>query len=336
MTEPGKIQYREIEKPKPSRDEVVITVKRIGICGSDIHVFHGQQPLTVYPVVQGHEVSGIVESVGLNVTEFMPGDKVTFIPQITCGECYACKLGSYNICERLKVMGFQVEGAAQEFFLVHSSKVLKLPEKLTFDEAAMIEPVAVAVHAVGKVGSISNKKVVVLGAGPIGNLVAQVAIAKGADSVMITDISNFRLEIAKQCGVTLAFNPKTEDIGNAINIHFGSDRADFIFECVGAEATLNHAIELARKGSVIVVVGVFGEMPQVNMFPIQDGELNVIGSLMYLYEDYEKAITLLEKGNLTLQPLISASFPLSSYHKAFAYINKYKQSIMKIMISVDS
>ncbi len=242
MKEPGKIEYRDVEKPVPKEDELVISVKRIGICGSDIHVFHGQQPLTVYPVIQGHEVGGIVNAVGLKVSEFLPGEKVTFIPQVTCGTCYPCTHGMYNICSSLKVMGFQIGGAAQEYFAIHKSKVLKIPENLSLDEAAMIEPTAVAVHALHKAGNVKDKNVLILGAGPIGNLVGQVAKGFGAQSVMITEVSNFRLDIAKKCGIDYVVNPHAYDLDNVIEKHFAPDRADVIFECVGTKLSLNQAI----------------------------------------------------------------------------------------------
>ena len=128
MTAPGKIEFRDVEAPTPNDDEVILATKRIGVCGSDIHVFHGLHPYTSYPVVQGHEIGGVVYAVGKNVTDLKPGDKITFMPQMVCGECYPCKHGMYHICESLKVMGFQTGGAAQEYFALPRENVLKLPD----------------------------------------------------------------------------------------------------------------------------------------------------------------------------------------------------------------
>ena len=194
MTQPGKIEFHEVPRPQAKPGEVLIEVKRIGVCGSDIHVYHGLHPYTSYPVVQGHEVGGIVAEVGEGVTGFAPGEKVVFMPQVACGECYPCRHGMYHICDQLKVMGFQTNGAAQELFPVPAEMVLKVPDSISLDQAAMIEPVSVAVHALSRVGSVEGQKVVVLGAGTIGNLVAQVARASCAAAVMITDISNYKLE----------------------------------------------------------------------------------------------------------------------------------------------
>jgi len=335
MVKPGKIEFREVKKPKPEDDEVLIKIKRIGICGSDIHVFHGLHPYTSYPVVQGHEVSGEIAETGTLVKNFLPGDKVTFMPQVTCGECYPCKHSMYHICDSLKVMGFQTGGAAQEYFIVPENMILRLPETLSLEEGAMIEPVSVAVHALGRGGDVSGKKVLILGAGPIGNLVGQVAKGLGANAVMSTDLSDFRLHIAKQCGIDFTINPKTEDLEKAVLNNFGPDRADMILECVGVEATISQAVSLARKGTTIVVVGVFAKKPVIDLGLVQDRELSMVGTLMYQKRDYIKAIELAGSDKLMLKNLITNTFSFSAYMDAYQYIEEKKDRAMKIMITLD-
>ncbi|MEE0806069.1 MAG: alcohol dehydrogenase catalytic domain-containing protein, partial [Acutalibacteraceae bacterium] len=193
MTAPGKIEFREIETPVPKAGEVLIRIMKIGVCGSDIHVWHGKHPFTSYPVTQGHEVSGEIAALGAGVENLEVGQKVTIQPQVVCGKCYPCRHGKYNLCETLKVMGFQTTGVASEYFAVDAAKVTPLPQEMSFDEGAMIEPLAVAVHAVRKFGDMRGMRVAVLGAGPIGILVAQAAKGMGAESVLITDISDLRL-----------------------------------------------------------------------------------------------------------------------------------------------
>ncbi len=293
MTAPGKIEIRQVESPKPKPDEVLIEVKRIGVCGSDIHVYHGTHPYTGYPVVQGHEVSGIVAEIGSDVKDFHLGDVVVFMPQVTCGTCYPCRHGMEHICDNLKVMGFQTDGAAQQFFPVPARQVLKVPAHIPLDQAAMIEPLSVAVHALSRYGDVRTRKVVVLGAGTIGNLVAQSARALGAAKVLITDISEYKLEKARLCGIDLAINTSQTNLGEAILQEFGPDKADVIFECVGAQETISQAVQFARKGSTIVVVGVFGRKPEVDLGFVQDRELTLTGTLMYQKKDYELAIRLM-------------------------------------------
>lgn len=335
MTKPGTIEFREIEKPSIKADEILINIKHIGVCGSDIHVYHGLHPYTSYPVVQGHEVSGLVAEIGANVKGFQTGDKVVFMPQVTCGECYPCRHGMYNICDNLKVMGFQTDGAGQEYFPVQADKVLKLPAAITLDEGALIEPISVAAHAVSRAGEVKDKKVVVLGAGTIGNLVAQVARASGASAVMITDVNEYKLEKARLCGINYVVDPANENLGQRIMTDFGPDKADLIFECVGVQATISDAIQYARKGSTIVVVGVFGKKPEVDLGFVQDRELNLIGTLMYQTRDYLRAIEMVEDKNLVLEPLITHRFPFKQYHAAYELIENLHGNNLKVMIDLD-
>jgi len=337
MTEPGKIEFRDVEKPSIEGEQVLIEMKRIGVCGSDIHVFHGLHPYTSYPVVQGHEVSGVIAEVGDQVEDLAVGDKVTFTPQVSCGQCYPCTHGMYHICESLKVMGFQTGGAAQEFFAVDADKVLKVPDHVSLDQTAMVEPVSVAVHALSRAGEdLQGKKVLVLGAGTIGNLVAQVAKASSASAVMITDISDYKVEKAKACGIDFVINSREEDLTQAILRDFGPDRADLILECVGVQDTITQVVENARKGTTIVVVGVFGEKPVVDLGLVQDRELRLVGTLMYQKRDYERAIELVAEGKLCLDQMITHRFPFKEYLEAYEMIEASGGQYMKVMIGLDA
>ncbi len=335
MTQPGKIEFTEIDRPQAKPGEVVIQVKRIGVCGSDIHVYHGLHPYTSYPVVQGHEVSGVIADVGEGVSGFEPGDLVVFMPQVTCGECYPCRHGMYHICDNLKVMGFQTSGAAQEYFPVKAEMVLKLPPGVSMDEAAMVEPVSVAVHALSRVASVAGQKVIVLGAGTIGNLVAQVARASGAAQVMITDVSEYKLEKARQCGIELTLNAEKMDLSQIILENFGPDKADLILECVGVQSTITQAVVNARKGSTIVVVGVFGQKPEVDLGLVQDRELSLVGTLMYQEKDYRRAIELVAGNRLCLGPMITHRFPFREYLNAYKTIEQLGGKSMKVMVELD-
>ncbi len=335
MTEPGRIEFREVKKPEIKQNQVLIEVKRIGVCGSDIHVYHGTHPYTGYPVVQGHEVSGIIAEVGASVQDLALGDMVTFTPQVTDGTCYQCRHGAYHICDSLKVMGFQTGGAAEEYFPVDADKVLKVPTSVSLDEAAMIEPVAVAVHALRRGGDVNGKKVLVLGSGTIGNLVGQVARASGASAVINADISDYKLEKAKACGSRHVINTHQEDLSETITRVFGPDRADLILECVGAQETIDQAIDNARKGTTIVVVGVFGEKPRVDLGLVQDRELSLVGTLMYQRSDYERAIELVGSGKMHLQEMITHRFGFKDYLDAYHAIEDSKGKYMKVMIELD-
>jgi L-iditol 2-dehydrogenase len=336
MTAPGKIEFRDIPIPDINENDVLVKIMRIGVCGSDIHVYHGKHPYTSYPVTQGHEVSGKIEKVGSNVKNLKPGDKVTIQPQVVCNQCYHCTHGKYHICDDLKVMGFQTTGAASEFFKVDSEKIIKLPDTMTYEQGAMIEPCAVAVHAVSRAGDISGLNVLLLGAGPIGNLVGQVVKALGAKSVMITDLSNFRLDIAKKVGIDFTMNANKQDLSKELDNAFGPEKADLIIECVGSNDTIDTAISNARKGTDIIIVGVFGEKPLVDLGFVQDRELRLIGTLMYQSNDYNKAIELVDSGKIKLEPLMTVHFPFEDYNKAYKYIDDKKDKVMKVFIDVNN
>jgi L-iditol 2-dehydrogenase len=334
MTSPGQIEIRDVPVTEPGPGQVLVRMKRIGVCGSDIHVFHGKHPTTAYPVVQGHEVAGEVEKLGTGVRGFKPGEKVTIQPQVTCGTCYPCRHGDYHICDSLKVMGFQTTGAASELFAVDASKLLKLPAALSFEHGAMVEPVAVGVHALGRGGGVKDRRVLVLGAGPIGNLTAQVALGLGARDVMITDLVDSRLEVARSCGIPACVNTARTPLAEAVRERFGEDKADLILECVGAQQTIEQAVSTARKGTSIVVVGVFGDRPTVGMGTVQDNELSLIGTLMYREPDWKAAIELIGRGKVRLAPLITDRFAFSDYLKAYHHIEANRDRTMKVMITV--
>ncbi len=334
MTAPGKVEFREVPIPQLKAGEVLVKIMEIGICGSDIHVYLGKHPFTSYPVTQGHEVSGLIEKLGEGVTGLTIGQKVTIQPQVVCGQCYPCRHGKYNLCESLKVMGFQTTGVASHYFAVDAKKVTPLPETMSLEEGAMIEPLAVAVHAVRRMGDMTGKDVCVLGAGPIGILVAQAAKGMGAARVMITDISEVRLQKAAECGIDFCINTKETNFGEALLQSFGPDKADVIYDCAGNDITMGQAIQYARKGSTIILVAVFAGMAKVDLAVLNDHELDLNTSMMYRSEDYEKAIELADSGKVQLKPLISQRFPFQKYLEAYKYIDENRETTMKVLIDV--
>ena len=336
MTAPGEIMFREIPVPEAGPGQVLVKIMKIGICGSDIHVYHGKHPFTKYPVTQGHEVSGEISALGEGVTGLRVGQKVTIEPQVVCGKCYPCRHGKYNLCEELKVMGFQTTGVASRYFAVDAAKVTPLPDEMSFDEGAMIEPLAVTVHAVHRAGDVAGLNIAVLGAGPIGILVAQSAKALGAKSVLITDVSDYRLEKARECGVDFTCNTKHNDFGEAMVNAFGPDKADVIYDCAGNDITMGQAIKYARKGSTIILVAVYAGMANVDLAVLNDHELDLNTTMMYRHEDYVEAIRLVQEGKIHLHPLMSKTFPFEEYLKAYQYIDANRETTMKVLIDVQA
>lgn len=336
MTAPKEIIFREIDIPEVGDDEVLIKIKKIGICGSDIHVYHGTHPFTSYPVTQGHEVSGEVVEVGKNVSKVKAGDRVTIEPQVRCGKCYPCRHGKYNLCEELKVMGFQTTGTASEYFKAPELNVTKLPDDMDYSKGAMIEPLAVAVHAISRAGDIRGKRVSVIGAGPIGNLVAQSAKAMGAERVMLSDVSDYRLSLGKKVGIDAVYNTRESDYNEDLIDCFGPDKADIIYDCAGNDITMNSAIRSARKGSTIILVAVYAGMANVDLAVLNDHELDLNTTMMYRHEDYEKAIELVKEKKIDLESLMSNTFPFNEYQKAYEYIDQNREKAMKVLIDLEA
>ena len=333
MLKPGEIVFQDVPVPAMGSKQIKVKMLKIGVCGSDIHVWHGKHPYTSYPVVQGHEMSARVVEAGSEVTNVKVGDLITIQPQVVCGKCYPCTHGLYNDCNELKVMGFQTTGMASEYFVADAEKALKLPDDMNDEHGAMIEPLAVACHAVSRYGSVSGKNAVVIGGGPIGNLVAQVLLARGAKKVLLSEVSAYRLETAKKCGISTV-NPTEKLLQDAIYQSFGSDAADVIFECIGSPTTIKEAVQIARKGSTIIVVGVVPDLAPINMGFVQDHELSIIGSAMYQTNDYLSAIELVGQDKIAFDALITHHVAFSKYPDAYQLIEEQRDKAMKVMIDM--
>lgn len=232
-------------------------------------------------------------------------------------------------------MGFQTTGTASEYFAVDAAKVTPLPDSMTYDEGAMIEPLAVTVHAAKRAGDIKGLKVCVLGCGPIGILLVQTLKALGAAEVLATDVSEYRLELAKSCGADHVVNTKERAFGPAMVEAFGPDKADVIYDCAGNDVTMDQAIQNARKGSVIILVAVYAGLAHCDLAKLNDSELDLNTTMMYRHEDYVDAIRLVDQGKIQLKPLMSRHFAFTDYLAAYQYIDDNRETTMKVLIDVD-
>jgi len=306
-----------IADPKPGHGELCIEIAYCGICGSDLHALKGSHPFIPLPVAPGHEFSGNVIAIGKGVTGFKIGDRVTCEPNLVCGECYNCKTGHYNICENLRVMGCQSVGAMADYFIEKKKKTIHIPDKLTLKNAVLVEPLAVGVHAVKKAGVLFGKNVVIIGAGTIGLMVLTCAIQAGAKHIIVADLSNKRLSFAKKIGATQIINAKKENIVKKIISEKPFEGFDVVFECVGSENSTRDAMEIVRKGGRIVVVGVFESEIKVRMADVQDREMEIVGTLMYIRRDITNAIDIIANGHLRTELFISKEYPLEEAKDAF-------------------
>lgn len=325
----------EIDIPIPKKNEALLKIKAVGICGSDMHTYYGKHPFVHTPVVLGHESSGEIISFGSNDhNQLEIGDRVVIRPQRTCGKCRPCLEGRYNICEKLDVLGCLSTGASSEYFAVETSLLYKIPNSLTYTEATLLEPLAVAIHAVKRGGDIRGKNILVCGAGTIGNVVAQAAQGLGAKQVIITDISDHKLDIAHNCGIEHTVNVKEENLEQAVEHILGSDQLDIILECSAVESVLDQAISIAPKGISIIIVGVFEDKPKVDMAAVQDREYSLIGTLMYTHEDYTDAIKLAYEEKVDLKSLLTRTFTFDKYANAYQFIDEHRSTTQKVVIEL--
>jgi L-iditol 2-dehydrogenase len=336
LREPKKFEILDVPKPVPGEKQALIRVRAVGICGSDIHAYYGKHPFISCPIVMGHEAAGEVVELGAGAEGLAVGDRVVLRPQQVCGTCLQCRSGHYNICNHLKVLGCQEAGASSEFYAADADLFYKIPDDADFKTGTLIEPLSVGVHAVrrGIPGNVKGKRVLVRGAGTIGNVTAQSARALGAEDVIITDVSDFKLGLAKKCGLENAVNVAKTDLGAYMTEKFGSDGADVFFECTASEAGINQALDLARKGVTIVIVGVYGNKVNVNMANVQDREYSLVGTLMYLHEDYLDAIRLLAEKKVDLETLITNEFPFEKSADAYAHIDANRDNVQKVILTV--
>ncbi len=334
MTEAFKMEFLDVPVPEIGEDEALVQMKRVGVCGSDIQIYHGKHKYMKFPVVQGHEGSGVVVKTGNNVRGFKAGDRVTIQPQVFCGECSPCRTGHYNVCKNLKVYGVHAPGMFTEYFPVAASKLLLLPETMSFDEGAFVEPAAVATGAIRRCGNIKGMNVIVLGAGTIGNLTAQTASASRACKVVITDINQSRLDIAAKCGIQVCVNTKGRKLKDVIIKQFGDNEADIIIDCAGVKSLFSEAVASARCSSKIVIVANYKEPVEVELPMFQRREVDMLGIMMYVREDFERAIDLISRRKIKTDLLISDYFDMRKLKEIYPYIDNNAEKVMKVIVKI--
>lgn len=314
----------------PQAGQVQIRVSHCGICGTDLHIFHGKMDRRVrIPQVMGHEMSGTIVAVGEGVEGFAPGDRVTVRPLDYCGACPACRTSHHHICQRLKFIGIDSPGAFQALWTVPAHTLHRLPETLSFAQGALIEPLAVACHDV-RLGEVKpGEYVVVQGGGPIGLLVALVARSAGA-RVTLSEVNPFRLRLAAELGLKTV-NPRETDLVELANAETGGAGADVVFEVSGSAAGAEMMTKLPRTRGRIVMVAIFSEPPRVDLFRFFWRELKLIGARVYEPEDFEKAIQLAAGGALPLERLITRTLPLDELAAALREMETGGE-VMKILV----
>jgi (R,R)-butanediol dehydrogenase / meso-butanediol dehydrogenase / diacetyl reductase len=320
------------ESLPPESDEVQLKVSHCGICGTDLHIFHGvMDQRVVMPQIMGHEMSGTVHAIGENVEGFSIGDKVTVMPLAPCGDCPACDVGHSHICHNLKFLGIDTPGAFQSFWTVPAYTLHKLPDNLSLKHGALIEPLAVAYHDVRLAGVKDGDNVVVLGGGPIGMLVALVARHAGA-TVLVSEINPYRVSLAQNLGLE-AVNPQDIDLVDLVMKKTNNTGADIVFEVSGSQAGASIMTDLLRTRGLAVIVAIFAKCPEIDLFRFFWRELRLQGVRVYESQDFAEAIALAASGELPLDELITDVRPLDALKAGFEDMEKGGQ-IMKILLEI--
>jgi 2-desacetyl-2-hydroxyethyl bacteriochlorophyllide A dehydrogenase len=331
LTGPNKFSLQELADPVPGKNDVLIKVLMAGICGSDVHLLRGRNPFAGYPLVPGHEYMGEVLQAPKN-SGLRKGDRVTVFPETACGKCPACKEGRLIHCPEFKFVGVRVPGGCFcEKLIAPRERVIKLPKTMKDEEGAMIEPTAVAVHAVQRGGVAKGSKVVVIGGGTIGLLTAQAARAFGASRVVISEPIVERRRIAQALGFRLICNPMEHDLLAYVKDELGL--ADVVLDVVGFKKTLEDSEAMLRPDGTLVLVA----LPHIEGLgvpyqPIFAKELRVIGSRTYFMKDFPLAIKLLQNKKIKVKPMISEVIPLARFPEGIEHLEREPEKYVKVLV----
>ncbi|MFD7370008.1 zinc-dependent alcohol dehydrogenase [Streptomyces mirabilis] len=318
------------EPSSPGPGEVELAPAFVGICGTDLHIFHGDMDARVAaPAVLGHEMSGRVVRVGPGVEGWQPGDAVTVMPLRWDDTCPACRAGHQHICQRLDFIGIDSPGAMQQRWTVPASTLIRLPDTLPLDRAALVEPTAVAVHDVGRAKVTEGEKVVVVGGGPVGILIALVARAAGAD-VRVVELSAHRRLLAEELGLT-AWDPADDDVLALVGEWTGGAGADVAFEVSGAAGGVDTAVDVLGVRGRLCLVAIHPRPREVNLHRFFWRELTLIGARLYDRSDFERAVALVADGTIAVGRLISKVVPLTEAPAAFEALEG-GGDVMKILV----
>ncbi len=337
LSEYNRLEIADLPMPRPGPDEVLVRVEACGICGSDVHGFDGSSGRRIPPLVMGHEAAGTVAAVGPEVRGTRDGDRVTFDSTVYCGNCEYCRRGEVNLCNRRQVLGvstpeYRRAGAFAEYVIVPDRIVHRLPENIPFTDAAMVEPLAVAVHAVGLAEIPEAGASLVIGAGMIGLLVLQALRQAGCASIYIVDIDDSRLKLATQLGATATINAKTADANSEIQRLTSDVGVDVAFEAVGSTATIKTAIQGVKKGGTVVLIGNISPTVEIPLQTVVSRQIRLQGSAASSGE-YPECIDLLARGAVDVKPLISVVAPLEEGAQWFERLHGREANLMKVILT---
>jgi len=323
------IRIEDLPTPKIKDDEVLIKVKAVSICGSDVHAYRGVSKRRIPPLVMGHEFSGEIVKLGRTVKGLKEGERVVLEPVLSCGKCALCQRGRSNICENIRLVGLHLSGAFSEYVPIPASKCHTLPDAVSFEEASLVEPLAVAVHAVNFTSLEKDEDIGILGSGAVGLMTLQVVNNIGAEKIFAIDTLEYRLELAKKLGATTTINAKKEDPVKEVLDHGG---VNTVFEAVGHQRTVQQALSMVRKGGKVVIIGMLDATMELGMLDVTVKEIEIKGSYGYTSNDFKQALTLIAKGKVEVKPLITHVLPLHDIAKGFDILSQGAENVIKVVL----
>ncbi|MBK5261511.1 MAG: galactitol-1-phosphate 5-dehydrogenase [Peptostreptococcaceae bacterium] len=328
--------YKDVVKPVADDDEVLVEIKAVGICGSDVHGMDGSTGRRIPPIIMGHEASGVIVETGKNVSGWKIGDRVTFDSTIYKLDDWYTRNGHYNLSDNRMVLGvscndFRRNGAFAQFVNVPSHILYRIPDNVSFEQAATVEPVAVALHAINLSGVKINDTAVVFGSGMIGLFIIQLLKQAGCN-VIAVDMLQEKLDMAKNAGAGVILNAQTDDVSGEIRKLTQNRGADFAFEAVGITPTIKSAIESLRKGATLIIVGNLSSTIEFPLQKVVTQEITVKGSCA-INGEYPAVLDLISKGKINVDDMISAVAPLSEGALYFDRLYKKEQGLLKVILN---
>jgi L-iditol 2-dehydrogenase len=335
-TEPYKFEFKDVPQPKPGDEEILVRVKAVGICGSDVHGYTGKTGRRIPPIIMGHEASGVVEAVGKKAQNVAVGDRITFDSTVYCNQCQWCRVGRVNLCDNRQVLGvsipaFRRDGCLAEYVVMPWWITYKLPEAVSFEEAALVEPAAVSMHAARITPIDVNDLVAVVGAGPIGLFAIQAVKVKGAGKVIAFDVREERLTLARQLGADITINPSAGDIEEKLKQTVGRSDVDAVLDAVGIPPAFDLAFKIVKRGGHLTLIGNVTPQITMNWQDLIMRELNIHGSFA-IANEYRTVLDLIAQGRIQAKPLISKTLPLSEGQGAFDVLHKGDPKLFKIVL----
>ena len=337
LTATRQVEIQELPIPEPGSGEVLIRVRAAGICGAEMHAFIGTHPLRKPPVQMGHEMAGDVVDVGEGVINLAQGDRVSVFPLRHCGSCFNCIEEMYNLCENLMLLGTsQWPGPFAEYITAPENLVFKVPPHVTHQEAAIAEPLCVAIHAVNRIGTVTNGSVAILGVGTIGLATVVAAREAGAERIFVTDIADFNLEAAKRFGASLTVNTQKEDPVAAILEATCGRGVDAVLIAAGFSSVFNQAIAMVRPQGTVVTIALFDDVVTIDQpNSLVMGEKIITSSWGETPKDFKKAIEIIASGRVSVEDFITHRLPLEKTKEGLELFEKRQEDCIKIMLEIE-